>query len=202
MTNNLQVIPGQKIWTHKKVVDVSQFVTTTTHSYLDMLVCGIPANHIIVSIKVEVLTNFYAAGNSVYVYVTEPDVLTAPINNTTSHPLLTGVSDTYGMALLTIPSGSGSSYEYGTFRWFSMSSPGTSTFAKYGLAGNPTNGSLCIPKRFDAHDVMARFCIMVGTGMPGSPVTAYTTIAGTVTPLALSTVNTGQCEITVQYMSV
>ena len=127
----------------------------------------------------------------------DDDFVVTNVNITTdvTH-LITNVNDCYGMNLLTIPGGSGDSYEYGSFRWFSISAPGGATFIRNNLPGNPTPGAYCLPKRFDAHDVMARFVLM-------NPSNASTVVVPLVdSTVELSTLIAGTLEIAVQYAPI
>jgi hypothetical protein len=110
------------------------------------------------------------------------------------------VHNTYGMAGLTIPSGSGDSYEYGSFRWFTFSGPGGPTYARNQLTNNPTIGSYCLPRRLDAHDVIARFCILSDTtNTPANP----TLLSVHDDNMSFDyNVTAGDVEITVQYAAI
>lgn len=175
---------------------------TRYNSYRDIFLFGIPANHIIVSTKLTTLISFNAGmlmsdQNSVYVFIGDGDMFPTPIN--AHDTLVTSIYGTYGVSNLTIPTGSGDSYEYGTFRWFTVSAPGDVTYARNPLPGNPTTGSYCVPHRLDARDLFCRFCIF--------DVTDNSYLSSNVPGMNLnwnfnSNVTSGTVEIAVQYMVV
>lgn len=164
------------------------------NSYKDIILFGLPANYLITGVKVATLTSFNAGlNNNVFVYVANSNVIRVL---DASPNLLTDVHKCYGMGVLTIPSGSGDSYEYGSFRWFSLSSPGASTYDRASiLPGNPTAGAYCQPQRFDAHDVIGRFCILSNSDTPATPILD--------TNLSFNgSVTTGAVEISIVYTSI
>ena len=170
------------------------------HSYKDVTLVGIPANHIITGVKVFTLASFTmdTTGYSVWTYIGNSNLLLTPVN--AGDNLLTNVNSTYGMANLTIPSGNDDSYEYGSFRWFTFSAPGGPTYSRNQLPGNPTIGSYCLPQRLDAHDVIARFCILSDTtSNPASPKLLDPIYDNMVFNY---NVKAGDVEITVQYTAI
>jgi hypothetical protein len=200
---------------HPVLDSTSVIEYTTNYTYEDWTLLGIPANHIITGVKVVTLTGFEAGAsefmvpNQVALYVGNPSTMVAPFNQGThrmsdetdtyftsdSDLLIGNVYDMYGMGVLTIPEGSGDSYEYGSFRWFTLSTPGSATYSRNQLPGNPTNGAHCLPKRLDAHDVIARFCLLGETNNLVHPIQ--------VNALSFAdNVTAGEVEITVQYMAI
>ena len=140
------------------------------HSYSDIFLFGIPANHIIVGTKITTLTSFNAGTevssgqpNRVFVVIGESNLFPVPING--GDLICTSIHSTYGISNLTVPVGTDNTYEYGSFRWFTTSAPGTATYARNalppGTVGSPlTTGSYCAPTRLEARDIIARFCIL------------------------------------------
>ena len=125
------------------------------------------------------------------------DFVVENVNITTNIThLISNINNCYGTNMLTIPVGSGDSYEYGSFRWFSLSAPGGATFIRNNLPGNPTPGAYCYPQRLDAHDVMARFVLM----NPSNASTVAVPLVDLSVPL--STLITGTLEVAVQYSQV
>lgn len=131
--------------------------------------------------------------------------------NTDGAILVNNLNNTYGMSNLTIPSGSGDSYQYGSFRWFTFSGPGTTTYPYNRTSnqlGTPTStyGSYCIPSRLDARDITARFCILDYTNWqftsPGNDFATRNQALFNSKWNFNSNVTSGQVEITVQYMSL
>jgi len=123
----------------------------------------------ILCVKIVTLENFDAGTtNNVVVYVSEPSNL--PVSGS---PFVTNVNNCYGRGLLTVPLGSDDTYEYGSFRWFSLATPGSNI---------NINQALCLPQRTDAHDVMLRATVMGGPN--------------------ISQVVGGVVEITTQYMAI
>lgn len=191
----LPTITGQ-VLTHKSIVQYTDLVASTPLSWIDILMLGIPANHMILAVKVTVLTNFVmGTNNKLMVYIGNSNVFPVPLSNLDSELLVSNTDNCYGMAMITVPSGSDSSYEYGSFRWFTLSSPGTATFEQNALIGYPSfPGAKCLPQRFDAHDITARF-VMLGSG--NSVVTPQSTPG-----LLLSLGTDGVVEIAVQYCAI
>jgi hypothetical protein len=188
---------------------------TQYNPYKDIMLFGIPANHIIVGVKIVTLTSFAAGNlggtpNSVFVFVGDSSVFPASPSSTET-VLVNNLNDTYGMSNLTIPTGSGDSYQYGSFRWFTFSGPGNTTYPFNRVSnqlGSPssTYGSYCIPKRLDARDIVARFCILDYQdwqySYPGNDFAA-TNQAKFESEWNFNTnVTAGSVEITVQYMSL
>ena len=172
---------------------------TSYHSYKDVMLMGLPANHNILGVKISTISSFVfdTAGYSMWVYLGNSNVFTTPTNY--GDALVNNLSKTYGMANLTIPSGSGDSYEYGSFRWFTFSAPGGPTYSRNPLPGNPTIGSYCLPQRLDAHDVVARFCILNDT----TTTPAHPVLLDPVTDnMAMSNATAGDVEITIQYTAL
>lgn len=164
---------------------------TRFNSYKDILLFGIPANALILANKITTLSNFTAGdNNTVLVYVGNSNVFLTPTIG--SPNLLTNVHNTYGMASITIGSGD-QTYQYGSFRWFTISAPGTATFARNQLPGNPTSGSFCLPQRTDAHDIIARFAILGSLNSPATP--AFDTALS-----FNSNLTAGQIEIATQFI--
>jgi hypothetical protein len=165
---NLPILGNSNIFTHKAIISQgSNF--TSTNTWQDFLLFGIPANHIIVGCKIVTLENFDAGtSNNVVVYVAEPNNLPS-----SGSPYVTNVNNCYGRGLLTVPSGSDDTYEYGSFRWFSFAAPGSNV---------NINLAQCLPQRTDAHDVMLRATVMGGPN--------------------ISQVVGGVVEITTQYMAL
>ena len=191
-------------------VDTTSVIAVDSYSsFKDIALFGLPANHMILAVKIEILSSFTAGNyqgypNSVYVFVTNSNNLLSP--EAGDDKLLTDVRKTYGMANLTVPAGNGDAYEYGSFHWFTLSAPGTQTYTRRnntGVAGtgNPTTGSLCLPQRLDAHDVIARFCIL--DYQDNSDLSDVSKGPEMETEWNFnSNVTTGSVEITVQYTSV
>ena len=175
---------------------------TRYNSYKDIFLFGLPANHIIVSTKLTTLVTFNAGmldtnQNSVYAFIGDGAMFPVPIN--AHDTLVTSIHGTYGVSNLTIPTGSDATYEYGTFRWFTVSAPGDVTYARNPLPGNPTTGAYCVPSRIDARDLFCRFCIL--------DVNDNTYLASDVPGLNLnwnfnSNVTSGVVELAVQYMAI
>jgi hypothetical protein len=172
------------------MTSVIQFVWY--YSFFDVPLFGIPANHVITGVQINTISSFVLnnlPGYSLWVYVGNSNILTTPTND--NDGLISDVTKTYGMCNVTIPAGSGDAYEYGSFYWFSFSGPGGPTYSRNSMYG--TLGSYCLPQRLDAHDVIARFCILSDAGTPAAPVqTGY----------PLSTLMAGDVEIAVQYTAI
>jgi len=165
---NLPVLGHSTVYTHKVVLSQGTNFTST-NLFQDFLLFGIPANHIVLGVKIVTLENFDAGTtNNVTIYVGESNNL--PLSGS---PYVTNVNNLYGSGLLTVPSGSGDSYEYGSFRWFSLATPGSNT---------TINSALCLPQRLDAHDVIARVMVAGGPN--------------------ISQVSGGVVEITTQYTAL
>jgi hypothetical protein len=161
-----------KVYTYKKLFrqdipnSIIDFTANTT--YQDFTIIGIPANHMIMAVKMKVLVNFDFTGNTAIMYVAEQNVLqTPPVS-----AYVNSVPNCYGIANLTIPSGSDATYQYGSFRWFSLSTPGSNS---------TISSAYCLPRRTDAHDIIARVAVTGGT-------TVSSCLAGAI-------------EVTVQYTS-
>jgi hypothetical protein len=199
--------------------DTSSVLTFTQYNpWCDITLFGIPANHIIVGVKIVTLASF-AAGtlignpsypNSVFVFIGDSSVF--PANPTsTEQTLVSNLNNTYGMSNLTIPNGNNDTYGYGSFRWFTLSGPGTTTYP-YGRTSNQlgspstTYGSYCLPTRLDARDITARFCILDYQdwmyGVPGNDFAQQNQANFESEWNFNSNVTSGQVEITVQYMSI
>jgi len=153
----LSKIGTGKVWTQKTILrqDIPNSITdfTNTAPYQDFMLFGIPANHMILGVKVTVLVNFDAANsNTAMLYVGNSSVF--PANPTST--FVTNVHDCYGVGNLTIPSGSDATYEYGSFRWFTVSTPGST---------NTISPAYCLPKRMDAHDIIARVVVTGGNNV-------------------------------------
>lgn len=170
---------------------------TMYYSYRDIMLFGIPANHIITGVKVSVLSSFLAGSigsnpNSVWVYISNYRPLLLPLSYGQS--LITDVTETYGMGNLTIPAGTGDAYEYGSFNWFTFSAPGSTTFARNPSYSSSTLGSYCLPQRLDAHDIFARFCIIPYGYSPGSP--------SLLNNVPINNLTDGSVELSVQYAPI
>jgi hypothetical protein len=212
-TNNVTLVSPGFQPTSPDATSVVEF--TQYNSYKDIMLFGIPANHIIVGVKIVTLSSFSAGSldgnpNSVFVFVGDSSAF--PINPTsTEQTLVNNLNNTYGMSNLTIPSGSGDSYQYGSFRWFTFSGPGTTTYPYSRTSnqlGSPSStlGSYCVPTRLDARDITARFCILdyqdwVAT-YPGNDFAAHNQARLESEWNFNNNVTSGQVEITVQYMSL
>lgn len=138
------------IFTYRKLFqqDLTNSITNFTANalYQDFTLFGLPAQHIILGVKISILINFVVgSGNTMVCYVGNPNVFPA-----IPTPFVTNINDCYGYANLVVPPGSGDSYQYGSFRWFSLATPGSNT---------TINQALCLPKRMDAHDVVARVVV-------------------------------------------
>ena len=168
---NLSTIGNNKIWTYRRVLrqDTPNSVIdfTSLGFYQDFTLFGLPANHMILGVKLVTLVSFDpGAGNTVKLYIGNPNVF--PASPTVTY--VTNVINAYGVSDLTIPSGSGDSYQYGSFRWFSLATPGSNS---------TISPAYCLPQRTDAHDLVARFVISGGASM--------------------SQILSGSVEITIQY---
>lgn len=163
----LSKIGMSQVWTHRKILTAAD--CTSSDKYQDYTVFGIPANYIVLGVKVTVLVNFnFATGNTATLYVGNSSVF--PSSDTVS-----SVNNCYGMGDLVVPSGSGDSYQYGSFRWFKMSSPGSC---------HTISDAFCLPQRTDAHDVIARIIV---SGQPSR---------------AINLCSVGTVEITTQYGAI
>ena len=154
--SQLSTIGAGKSWSHRRILqqDPTNSIANFTSGavYQDFTLFGLPAKHMIQAVKVTVLVNFQAPGlTSAVVYIGHPGVFPASPTST----FVTNIHDCYGYGNLQIPSGSGDSYEYGSFRWFTISSPGST---------NTISPAYCLPKRTDAHDVVARVVITATGG--------------------------------------
>jgi hypothetical protein len=203
----LQTLTGN-YWTHKTIVNYQQLQSDNPPylNYKDIILVGIPANHMITGVKIVTLSSFTAGElsgvpNTVWVLVGNSNIMLTPVSdgNSLIAPALPSTSDMtklYGMGNLTIPAGSGDSYESGSYRWFTTSAPGATTFSRFPVSGYSTfQGAYCLPQRFDAHDVIARFCICDTTDPPSRP--QYETEWS-----FNANVTTGDAEITVQYTAI
>ena len=160
----LQTIGYSKVYTHKKVLRqdlVNSHVDfTASQVYQDFLVLGVPANHMILGVKMAVLINFNPGNfNSAIIYVGPSAIF--PANPTST--FVTDETQCYGVINPVVGNGAGDSYEYGSFRWFTLSSPGSNS---------SISPAYCLPLRTDAHDVLAR--IVVSGGHNVSQITAGT----------------------------
>lgn len=154
--SQLTTIGAGKSWSHVRLLQqdptnsIEHFTDNAT--YQDFTILGIPAGHIVTGVKVTVLVNFVATNlSTAVIYIGHPGVF--PASPTTNY--VTNVSECYGYANMVIPSGSGDSYQYGSFRWFSFSSPGST---------DTISPAYCLPQRLDAHDIQARV-VVTGTGV-------------------------------------
>jgi hypothetical protein len=161
--NQLSTIGSGKSWTHRRILQqdpgnsIADF--TANAVYQDFILFGLPAKHMIQAVKATVLVNFSAPGlSSAVLYIGHPGVF--PANPTVT--FVTNVHDCYGYGNLLIPTGSDDSYEYGSFRWFTISSPGST---------NTISPAYCLPQRTDAHDVIARVVI---TGINNVKINQFT----------------------------
>lgn len=156
--NGLQTIGYNKVYTHRKVLwnDIpnSHLDFTASQFYQDFTLLSIPKGHMVLGVKTTVLVNFnVGAGITATLYVGHPGVVTP---SPTSPNYVTNVHDCYGYANLTIPAGVDATYQYGSFRWFNFSSPGsTETISQ----------AYCLPQRTDAHDVIARVVVTQTSGV-------------------------------------
>lgn len=161
----LQTIGYGKTHTHRKVLwqDIpnSHLDFTSGSFYQDFTLFSIPANHMIYGVKMSVLVNFdVGAGITATMYVgNQHTILPSPVSPT----YVSNVNDCFGVANLTIPSGSGPTYGYGSFRWFNFSSPGST---------NTISTAYCIPKRTDAQNIIARVVVTQTGGVSVSDVLA------------------------------
>ncbi len=123
--------------------------------------------------KTTVLVNFnVGAGITATLYVGHAGVvMPSPV----SPNYVTDINDCYGTANLTIPSGVDASYQYGSFRWFNFSSPGST---------EAISQAYCLPSRTDAHDVIARVVVTQTGGV------------------SVSSILAGAVEIAVQYGAI
>jgi hypothetical protein len=198
------------------VLDTTSVLTFAQYyPWKDVLLFGIPANHVIIGTKIVTLSSFNAGNlggtpNSVFVFIGDSGVFPANPSSTET-VLVTNLNSTYGMSNLTIPTGAGDSYEYGSFRWFTISGPGTATYP-YGRTSNQlgspatTYGSYCVPTRLDARDITARFCILDYQDWqytsPGNDFAQYNQAKFESEWNFNANVVSGTVEITVQYMSL
>jgi hypothetical protein len=149
--SQLQTIGNGNVWSYRRIFqqDPANSIADFTANavYQDFTLFGLPANHMITGVKVTVLVNFVATAlTSALLYIGHPGVFPASPTST----FVTNVHDCYGYGNILIPPGSDATYEYGSFRWFKFSSPGST---------NTISPAYCLPKRTDAHDVVARFVI-------------------------------------------
>ena len=170
----LSTIGYGKTYTHRKVLwqDIpnSHLDFTSLAFYQDFTLLSIPANHMIFGVKMSVLVNFdVGAGITATMYVgNDQTILSSPV----SPNYVSSVHDCFGVANLTIPSGSGPTYGYGSFRWFNFSSPGSTS---------AISEAYCLPKRTDAQNIIARVVVTQTGGA------------------SVSSVLAGAVEITTQY---
>lgn len=196
--------------TNPWVLDETSVVSLTEYnSFTDIFIVGIPANHIIVDTKITTLTTFNAgldsSGNQNRVFVVIGDSSILPATPTTEETVIcSNINGSYGIGNLTIPVGTDETYDYGSFRWFTTSAPGTSTYARNalppGTISSPTTvGSYCVPTRLDARDITARFCIL----NEGANTDLSNNIINLETGLNFNTnVTSGVAEIAIQYMVI
>ena len=168
-----------KIWTHKRILqqDIpNNKVDFNINAYhQDFHLFGIPKGHYILGVKIVVLVNFdVGVGTGATLYVGNTDVFPTPGAGYLA-TFVSDVNDCYGVKALKIPSGSDDTYQYGSFRWFSFSSPGSSY---------TTSTAFCLPQRTDAHDVLAR---VVVEGSASASISQFIT---------------GAVEITTQYTAI
>jgi hypothetical protein len=169
-------------------------------SYKDIGLFALPTNHMITSVKITTLVSYNAGlhfgqQNNVYVFI--GDTFPTPINH--GDTVVTSIHGTYGVSNLTVPTGSDETYEYGSFRWFTVSSPGAATYARNLLSGNTNTGSYCIPTRVDGPQLYARFCIFDYTD--NSYLTSDVPKLNTNWNFN-SNVTSGVAEIAIQYMAI
>jgi len=175
----LPTIAGGKIWTHSVVLRQDKFNSYTDFwafdYHQDFLLLGLPANHMIVGVKVSVLISFLAgSGVTAMLYVGNSENF--PVTYWTyGATFVTNVHDCSGIGLLTIPSGTDPTYQYGSSKWFTLSSPGSS---------DNISQAYCIPKKFSAHDVFARV-VMQGDNTA-----------------KINTITQGMVEIKIQYVAI
>lgn len=173
----LQTIGYNKTYTHRKVLwqDIPNSHTdfTSNQFYQDFVLLGIPKNHVVLGVKTTVLVNFnVGAGITAVMYVGHNGVVTP---SPTSPNYVTNVNNCYGYANLTIPAGVDATYQYGSFRWFNFSSPGST---------NAISTAYCLPQRTDAHDIIARIVVTQTSGV------------------SVSSILAGAVDITVQYGAI
>jgi len=155
------------IWTHRSIVKYTDLQTGVpdTASYRDVFLFGLPANHIVLAVKIMTLTSFYVGDGpdhqALCVYVGNTRNFDTPSGQGDMLLTETTPNNTYGMANVTVPSGGTDYYQYGSLLWFTISAPGQATYSRgsggyYGTGW----GSRCVPQRLDAHDVIARFAIL------------------------------------------
>lgn len=184
---NISTIPTNQIWTHKQVLtqDVANGLTPFNSSsfYQDFTVVGLPANHMIVGVKIVTLVSFVAGSDvDTHVYLGASSTVGTP--NTGAGTLNVTTANLFGhlslAPLLNSPSSPDSSYSYGSFRWFMVAAPG-SVVNRSGYSD-----SKCLPVTFSAHDIVARFTV---------------TNSGGSVP-AINQITSGSVEITIQYSAI
>jgi hypothetical protein len=184
--SNINTLPSSQLWTHKTVItqDVTASLTPFNASvfYQDFMLFGMPANHLIVGVKIVTLVSFVAGANiSTHVYLGTPVSLPA-----SPQPGAVDTSNFFGQAnlspLLNSPSNPDSTYNYGSFRWFMVAAPGSVV--------NRTNrsNSKCLPVSFGAQDIVARFFVQNSDVNAAVP--------------TINQIGSGSVEITVQYMAI
>jgi hypothetical protein len=161
----LPTIGYGKTYTNRKVLwqDIpnTHLDFTSSGFYQDFTLFSIPANHMIYGVKMSVLVNFDAGTDvTATMYVgNEHTILSSP----TSPNYVSDVHDCFGVANLTIPSGIGATYGYGSFRWFNFSSPGSTS---------AISQAYCIPERTDAQNIIARVVVTQTGGISVSSIVA------------------------------
>lgn len=173
----LPTITSGKIRTHTRtlVQDIPNSIVhfTADAFHQDFVLFGLPANHMILGVKIVVIENFEPGlGNNLVLYVGEPNVFPVP-DGSPSGNFVTNVADCYGVHTIKVPAGADATYQYGSFRWFSLSAPGSNV-----------SSARCLPRRTDAHDVIARV-VVSGNNSP-----------------RIDTISTGVVEITTQYIAI
>jgi hypothetical protein len=140
----LQSITKGIVWNYRGVLrqdipnDILNFNANAV--FQDFVLFGLPANHIILNVQIEVETNFVLGeNNTVTMYVGDSNVFTnpeEPVGNS-------NINKCYCSQLLSLPSNT----IPGTSDTFTFSAPGTPTII---------SEAFCVPQRFDAFDIIAR----------------------------------------------
>ena len=179
MSSYIENVATGNVWTHTKVLrqDIPNSHTDFTAAAVsqDFVLFGIPANHMVMAVKIAVLVDFDGGtGHTVFMHVGNSNLFPT-VPSLISDSFVTNVHNCYGTGNLSIPTGNDSTYEYGSFRWFSLSSPGSDA---------AVSAAYCRPQRFDAHDIIAR----VGVGGNSGA--------------RINLITQGVVEVTVQYTAI
>lgn len=162
---DIETIGYSHVHTHKKVLwqDIpnSHLDFTSNTFYQDYTLLSIPANHMVLGVKISLLVNFdVGAGIVANMYVGNQSVI---IPSPVSPNYVTNVNDCFGKLTLTVPNGIDPTYQYGSFRWFNFSSPGST---------NAISTAYCVPKTTAAQDIIARIVVTQTSGVSVSDVLA------------------------------